>query len=176
MQLPVMFYGASVLRKKSKSITKITNEIKQLILDMVETMDVNKGLGIAAPQVNKSIRLFVVRFYHKDDNGQYALSKNPTVFINSKILEHSDKNIIMEEGCLSLPGLSAEVERPTWVKAEYTDENGNIQVKEFIGYHARVFLHEHDHLNGVLYIDRIEKSKRKELEPHLLNIKKQYAS
>ena len=172
--LSIIYYGNPILRKKSEPISEVTGDIKQLIKDMVEAMDKNNGQGLAAPQIGKSLRLVVVRFYEKKDEGEFELSETPTVFINPEILSYSKETITMEEGCVSIPGLHAQVERPVTVKIRYMNEQGEIIETEFRELDARVFFHENDHLNGVLYIDRVNKKIRKQIEPSLEQIKRKY--
>ena len=172
--LSIRYYGNPILRKKAEPVSEITEDIKQLIKDMVEAMDENKGQGLAAPQIGKTLRIFVVRFVEEREDGEFELSETPTVFINPEILSYSDEFFTLEEGCISLPGLNAPVTRPEEVKVRYMNENGETVEIELHGSRARVFFHENDHLNGVLYIDRINKKIRKQLEPNLEQIKRKY--
>jgi len=171
MLLPIYYYGHPVLRSHCEPIAEITDEIRKLAQDMVETMDTGNGIGLAAPQVGKAIRLFVLRNYIEDPEGKTTIS-DPQVFINPKILEYSEELLTDTEGCLSLPGIRLEIMRPAKIKIEATDLSGNIFVEEVLGYNARVRMHENDHINGVLFIDRVDHATRKKIDPILREIKK----
>ena len=168
------YYGHLVLRQKAKPIVKITEKTKKLIGDMVKIMDESNGQGLAAPQIGHSVRLFVVRFYQQREDGEFELSKEPTVFINPKILSYSEETCTMDEGCLSLPAMGAPVARPVSVEVSYMNENGETVETEFEDLHARVFCHENDHLNGILYVDRVDKKIRKQLDLYLDKIKREH--
>lgn len=138
-------YGDDVLRKKCRKVDEIDNRLLTLIKDMIETMYEAEGVGLAAPQVGILKRLFVV-----------DIGEGPMVFINPEILETSGTQTD-EEGCLSLPGETEEVVRPNYVKARALNEKGEefeIEAEELL---ARAILHEYDHLNGTLFIDRVKK-------------------
>ncbi len=171
MILPLSYYGSAVLRKKAKPVEKVTDELKKLCEDMVETMDQNHGIGIAAPQVGVSLRLFVLRNYVILEDGEMQLT-HPQVYINPKITIHGEDSEVDVEGCLSIPGIREDVERPLKLTVEATDLTGGVFVEEVEGYKARVILHENDHINGVLFIDRIDPKIRKQLDPELRAIKK----
>lgn len=137
-------YPEPVLRKKCEEVEKITEEIKELIGDMKRMMIENKGIGLAATQVGEEKRIIII------------MTKNgPEAFINPKIISKSKKTEIMEEGCLSFPGLFLKIKRPSEVEIEALNEQKQkIQLKtqRFI---ARIFQHEIDHLDGILFIDRL---------------------
>lgn len=173
MILPVFYYGHPILRTKCTPIEEITDEIRKFAADMIETADKKNAVGFAAPQLGKTIRMFVLRRYIFLPDGRWSFS-DPYVYINPQILEVSEETWIDEEGCMSVPGLRVPVERPLRVKIEATDLEGNRFVHELEGLNARVVLHENDHINGVLQIDRAEPKIRKELEPKLRAIKKKY--
>lgn len=141
------------LRVKAKEILKVDDEIKKLANDMIETMYANKGVGLAATQVGVPLRIIVI------DVEQVEGEPNPMVFINPEILEGSEK-VSNEEGCLSVPGFTANVERFNYVKVRYRDLNYEIKEMEGKELLARAFQHEIDHLEGILFIDRISKLKR----------------
>lgn len=155
-------------------VEHITDEIRQLAADMIETMDKNNGLGLSGCQIGHRIRLFVLRNYVEMPDGKWTMSA-PSIFINPKILSVSDEVITDTEGCLSIPRIREAVERPLKVTIEATDINGKIFVEESTGYNARCRLHENDHLNGVLFIDRISSEARKKIDPLLREIKKKYS-
>ena len=176
MLLPIRYYGDPILRKKCKKVTEITEEIRQLVADMIETMDQSDGIGIAAPQVGHDLSLFVLRNYIEDEKGEFRISDEVLVFINPEICYVSKETVIEEEGCLSLPKLKALVSRPEKVVIEATNLNGQRFKEELQGYNARVRLHENDHINGVLFVDRLDSRERKRVAPVLQEIKKKRSS
>lgn len=170
------YYGNPVLRKKAAPIPAITPEIRQLAFDLTETMHSTKnGIGLAAPQINQSHAIFVVQFPSKDNEEEKYVPGEIAHFINPKLLEVSDETWLHSEGCLSIPGLHREVERPLKIKIQFQNLEGELLVKEFEGFEARMILHENDHLNGVLFIDRLDPKLRKSIENELRKIKKQYS-
>lgn len=171
MKRPIAYYGEPVLRKKGEPITEFGAELKELYQDMVETMWANNGMGLAAPQIFCSLSLFITAFPYEKEDGTWGLSA-VRPFVNPKILAHSDQFWVHDESCISLPKLSGAVPRPFWVDIEAQDLDGNVFHERLEGWPARVFLHENDHVNGVLYIDRMNKKERKELEEPLRQIKK----
>jgi len=140
----ILLDGDELLRKKSKPVLVFDNNLKELLKDMEETMIKNDGAGLAAPQVGILKRCFVM------------LDKNhkPVYIINPEIISSSGKNKYLLEGCLSLPEICGEVERPNEVNVVYQDVNGNKQEKTFTAFQAKTFCHENDHLDGILYKDR----------------------
>jgi len=173
MILPLVYYGNPKLRSKCLEVKEITEEIKQLCFDMIETMDANNGVGLAAIQVGKFLRIIVIRPVLEDENSEAYLGE-AEVYINPKLSNPCEKTQKLPEGCLSLPGLHEEVERPFSIHLEAIDLNGNKISKEMKGFKAREIMHENDHLNGVLFIDRLTAKKRKEIEPFLKEIKAKY--
>lgn len=144
-----------ILRKKSREVEKIDERIKQIVEDMFETMYENKGIGLACVQVGMLKRIVVIDM--QDEDGQMVL-------INPKIIKKSDEKQINVEGCLSIPGENGYVERPKTVIVEYTDLNGNVQQKTASDYKAHCFCHELDHLDGVLYTDKVLNLSEEEIE------------
>jgi len=143
MNKEIVKYPNSVLRKKCQEVKVITPEIKELGWDMVEAMQEKEGVGLAAPQVGETKRIIVVQ------------AERPLVFFNPKIIKKTKETEVAEEGCLSFPGLWLKVKRAKGVEIEVLDQNGEkIRIK-VDGFPARVFQHEIDHLDGVLFIDRI---------------------
>ena len=142
--MKIVIYPNPILRKKAKEIKEITPEICELAKRMTQIMIKEDGVGLAAPQVGISKRMIIVQ-------GE----KGPEVFLNPKIIFKSKEKELAEEGCLSLPGLFLEVKRSRRVKVEYTDLEGERYVLSVEGIVARIFQHEIDHLNGILFIDRI---------------------
>lgn len=144
MILNILRYPNPILKKKSEEIKEITPEIKQLGLDMIQTMVENKGLGLAAPQVGKLKRIIVVQ-----------TDKGPRIIINPEILEKTREKEIMEEGCLCLPGLYLDVKRSKGVEIKALDENGNEINIRTQRLPARILQHEIEHLDGILFLDKI---------------------
>jgi len=142
--LKIKKYPDPILRKKCQEVKEVTEEIKNLGWDMVETMTEKKGIGLAAPQVGQLKRIIVVR-----------TEKGPQVFINPKIIKKSRETIIDEEGCLSFPGLWLRIKRAKRVEIEALNENGEKISLKAEGLPARVLQHEIDHLDGILFIDRL---------------------
>jgi peptide deformylase len=171
MKLPIMYYGNPVLRKKGKKIAEITDDVRQLVSDMIETCDGNNGIGLAAHQVGRPLALFVLRQYIHNEDGSWDVSE-PLVYINPKILEYSEETWVEEEGCLSIPQVRLPIKRPFRIKVEATDLEGKLFIQELEAQNARVVMHENDHINGVLYIDRVEEKFKKPLENVLREIKK----
>ncbi len=168
------YYGDPVLRKKSEPIEEITDEVKELARFMIDYIDNNQGIGLAAVQVGVPIRLFILRDYIPSEEGQWGVS-DPKVFINPKIVWKSEEVEADTEGCMSLPKLTVgPIERPIQVKVEALDLDGNTFIDEREGINARVSFHENDHLNGVLHIDRLPPDVRKRIESDLRAIKKKY--
>ena len=173
--LPIIYYGNPLLRKRCEPVEKITDEIRQLVEDMIVTFDLNNGIGISACQVGIPIRLFVLRNYIEQPDGELTVSE-PVVYINPKITILTDETSFEQEGCLSLPDLRAQVERPLKIHIEAMNLVGEFFEEEIEGYNARVRMHENDHLNGVLFIDRLDAHTRSRLEPFLKEIKKRFKS
>lgn len=174
MKRPLRYYGDKILRVRCEPITEITEEIKQLAIDMIETMDFGgRGIGLAAPQVGCPIRMFVLRNYIEEADGTLSLS-DPIVYINPKISNPSVKKVSDTEACLSIPGIRGEVERPLKIRIEALDLQGTPFAEEVEGLNARVRMHENDHLNGVLFIDRVNLRTRKKIDPFLKEIQKKY--
>ena len=152
MVLPIYIYGQPVLRKVAQDITADYPQLKELIADMFETLTASNGIGLAAPQIGKDIRVVVI---DRDDYPEYKGLRK--AFINAHILEFDEDSPkeTMEEGCLSLPGLSEKVTRPTRIHVKYQDEDF-VEHDEWVdGFLARVMQHEFDHLEGKMFIDRI---------------------
>jgi len=180
MILPIVPYGKSVLRQKCKEIDQQYPNIEMLIENMWATLYPADGSGLAAPQVNHAIKLFIVdsriMFEKMDPEDSAELFDGDEgikeTFINAKITEYSDDFWIEEEGCLSIPSLSEEVKRSWTITIEYFDRSFQKQVKTFSGITARVIQHEYDHTNGKLYIDYVNPIKRKLLTGKLNKITK----
>ena len=173
MKLPLAYYGDPILRKKGMRVDEINDELRQLINDMEETMLSHDGLGLAAPQVSRSLALFITNIAKQVGPDEWVPGQT-RVFINPKILEYSDEEWFRGEGCLSIPGVYGPVQRPMRIKVEATDINGERFTQEFSGLEARAIMHENDHINGVLFIDRIRGKEREKMEPELRAVKKKF--
>jgi peptide deformylase len=169
MKYPVTVYGDTTLRKKAKEIETDYEGLNEVIANMWETMYSSDGVGLAAPQVGKSIRLFIVDATSGADE-EPELADFKKVFINPVIIELSGEEWIMNEGCLSLPEIREDVARPDVVKLKYYDENFNEHIEIFKGYAGRIIQHEYDHLEGVLLIDHLSPLRRRLLKGKLTNI------
>lgn len=154
MIYPIYVYGSGVLRKECQEVTPDYPELAKLIEDMFATMYASDGVGLAAPQIGKDIRLFVV-------DGTGFADVDPTakdfkkVFINPEIVEESDVEVLMNEGCLSVPGIHEDVYRPESITINYLDENFEEHEEELTGWPARIAQHEYDHLDGIVFTDRV---------------------
>ncbi|MGC1877887.1 MAG: peptide deformylase [Rhabdochlamydiaceae bacterium] len=175
MLLKIYYYGHPILRKRCEPVKEITDEIRKLARDMIETMDKYDGIGLAAPQVGHPIRMFVLRNYLFTEEGHWTLSE-PKVYINPKLTNPSEDLVSDTEGCLSLPGLRLHVDRPDKIVIEALDLEGKTFIESLEGYNARIRMHENDHINGVLFIDRVDLNTRKKIEPQLKEMKKKYSS
>ena len=168
MVMPVYVYGMSVLRRVADEIPENHPELDQLIEDMFETMHASDGVGLAAPQVGKSLRVFVVDAAPiSEDREDPGLKEFRKAFINPIMIEQTGQEAAMEEGCLSIPNIREEVNRPGKIRIEYYDENWNLREEEFEGIRARIIQHEYDHLEGRLFVDRISPIRRKLLTARL---------
>ncbi|MFQ3214944.1 MAG: peptide deformylase [Marivirga sp.] len=165
----IVAYGHPVLKTKAKDIDPNKVDLKSLIEDMFETMYNANGVGLAAPQIGKSLRLFVIDTDPIDDGDEPKLKK---AFINAEILEEEGDEWAMEEGCLSIPNIREDVFRQEHIKIKYLDEELNEHIEEFDGFVARVIQHEYDHIEGVLFTDHVSVLKKRLLKGKLTNITK----
>lgn len=179
MILPIVAYGNPILRKVAEDITPDYPELKKLLDDMWETMYSSYGVGLAAPQINRNIRLFIIDskqiFDNQDDEDRGKYSDEPGLketFINAKIIELSGPEWVYNEGCLSIPKIREDVSRHETVVLEYLDANFKPQLKTFTGITARVILHEYDHIEGKLFIDYLKPLRKKMLGSKLTDITK----
>ena len=159
MIYPIVIYGSQVLRNKSENITPDYPDFKKLVEDMFLTLEEAEGVGLAAPQIGKNIRLFIVDFtpWGEDDP---SLADYRKVFVNAEIYERSEETSLFEEGCLSLPGLHENVRRPVSIRMRYLDENFVEHDEEFTGRPARVIQHEYDHIEGLVFTDNLSPLRR----------------
>ncbi len=174
MILPIHVYGSPVLREPTREIESDSSELQQLIDDMFETLYGASGIGLAAPQIGRSERLFVVDLRPmardlEDDLGEVPdYAREPLVFINPVLTELDDAPVVdYEEGCLSIPDLREDVDRPDAVRVSYLDREFEPQELLAKGVFARVLQHEYDHLEGVLFIDRLSALRRRLLQRRL---------
>jgi len=179
MILPIVAYGSPILRKVCADITADYPGLEKLIADMWETMYNSNGVGLAAPQVNKDIRLFVMDSeqifanQEEDEKGEYPDEPGyKGVFINAHIVELNGKEWSYNEGCLSIPKIREDIMRNESVTLQYVDENFVSHTTTFIGLTARIILHEYDHIDGKLFIDHIKPLKRTLLKRKLDDISK----
>lgn len=167
MVYPVVVYGDPVLRKRAADIPK-GEDVKKLIADMFETMVAADGMGLAAPQIGKSIRLFVVDATMLDDEPDLKTFKK--VFINAQILEADGPEEDMEEGCLSIPNLRETIRRNDHIRISWYDENWEHHEEDFSGMKARIIQHEYDHIEGKLFLDHLTPLRRRLLQGKLNDI------
>ena len=179
MILPIVAYGAEILRSKGKEITPDYPNLAKLIDDMWETMYASSGVGLAAPQINKEIRLFVIDsaqvFENQDEDEKGKYPDEPgtkQVFINARVKALDGEEWAYNEGCLSIPKIREDVLRNETVTIAYVDENFVPYEKTFNGITARIILHEYDHIEGKLFIDYLKPLKRKLLRGKLDDISK----
>lgn len=171
MILPIFVYGSPVLRKVSEDVPRDFPNLKPFIEDMWETMYKSDGVGLAAPQVGRNIRIFVIdgTAMEDDDPTMHDFKK---AFINAKIISREGESWVFNEGCLSLPNIREDITRPPKITMEFYDENFNFYREEFDGLKARIIQHEYDHLEGILLVDHISAIKRKLLSGKLNAISK----
>lgn len=169
MTYPIYVYGHPVLRKVAQEIERDYPDLDRFIEDMFETMYNSDGLGLAAPQIGKSVRLFVI-------DGEPLAKDHPEMrefkkaFINPQVVERKGAKVAVNEGCLSLPGLHEEVDRESEIRIQYYDPQWNYHDDVYTGYKARIVLHEYDHLDGVLFPDRLSPLRRRLLKGKLNDI------
>jgi len=169
MFLPIVVYGHPILRKISTDIPMDYPGLNKLIQDMFQTMDESDGVGLAAPQIGRNIRLFVVdaNAFEEMDPDCKGFRK---AFINAHILERGGEEISRNEGCLSIPGIHEDVKRLNSIRMVYTDENGQPHEEVFTGIKAWIIQHEYDHLEGILFTDHLSSLKKRLLKGKLSNI------
>lgn len=171
MIYPIVIFGSETLRKPSEKLTPDYPELPKLIEDMFLTMSAAEGVGLAAPQIGKNIRLFVVDCTPWADEDE-ACDGFRRAFLNPEIYEVSEQTDLFNEGCLSLPGLHEDVRRPIAIRMRYQDENFVEHDEAFDGYRARVIQHEYDHLEGKVFTDRLSPLRRQLLKSKLLAMAK----
>lgn len=171
MILPIVAYGYPILNKKCEEISSDHQDLDQLINNMWETMYASQGVGLAAPQINESIRLFLIDTtpFMDEDKKDQSIKK---IFINPVMLEEIGENWIFNEGCLSIPDVREDISRNSEIKIKYQDQNFNWHTDSFDGITARVIQHEYDHIEGILFTDRISPLRKRMIKGKLQKIYK----
>lgn len=169
MIYPVTVFGDPILRKKAEPITEDFEDLKGFIQNMFETMYTSDGVGLAAPQVGQSIRIFVLDTITDEEDEPVGIKK---AFINPEIIEIYGDKWVMNEGCLSVPEIREDVLRPEFVRIKYHDENFVEHEETFSGFTARVIQHEYDHLEGIMFVDYLNPLKKRILKSKLTAISK----
>ena len=178
MVLPIVAFGDPVLKTKAIEIDKDYPRLNELIANMYETMYGASGVGLAAPQIGKAIRLFLVDASPFADDESFSeeekkqLSEFKKTFINPIIIEETGDEWAFNEGCLSIPDVREDVFRKPNIKIQYQDENFNTYIEEYNGLIARVIQHEYDHVEGILFTDKLSSFKKRLLKGKLTNISK----
>jgi len=169
MIYPVTVYGDPILRKKTEPITKEFKDLKVFIQNMFDTMYASDGVGLAAPQVGQAVRIFILDSTSTDDEEPEGIKK---AFINPQILEKFGDEWVMNEGCLSLPEIREDVQRPESIRIKYLDEDFNEHEDTYSGFNSRVIQHEYDHLDGILFVDYLNPLRKRILKTKLTAISK----
>jgi peptide deformylase len=171
MTYPIVVYGHPILRKVAADIDRDYPGLDQLMADLFETMYHSEGLGLAAPQIGRSIRIFVIDGKPAAED-EPALAEFKKAFINPHIIERSGEFVPMTEGCLSIPNLREEVNRESHIRITYYDEHWNWHDEIYEGYAARIIQHEYDHLDGIMFTDLVSPLKKRLLKSKLTAISK----
>ena len=176
MILPIVAFGDPVLRKRAENVDKDYPKLQEFIDNMFETMYNASGVGIAAPQVNKSVRIFVVDatgFADDDDEeDEEGLKDFKQVFINAQIIEEDGKEWVFNEGCLSIPDVREDVSRKERIRIKYVDRDFVEHDEVYEGLKARVIQHEYDHIEGILFTDHLSPLRKRMIKGRLTNISK----
>jgi peptide deformylase len=170
--LPIVEVPDPRLRQISLPVEKVDAEVRALVADMFETMYAAPGIGLAAIQVGVARRILVIDLQEPEEEGGEPV-RDPRVFINPEILEHSDRDVPYTEGCLSVPDQYAEVDRPDRIRARWLDLDGKVREEEIEGLLATCLQHEMDHLDGVLFIDHLSRLKREMILKKLTKLRKE---
>ncbi len=172
MILPIYAFGQPVLKKVAKEVDYEDEDIKELISNMWDTMYNAEGIGLAAPQIGKSYRIFLVDTLQLDKESDETASGIKEVFINAQMLEEFNEEKEYEEGCLSIPDIRGNVTRHSTVKIKFIDAKGKEREETFSGINARVIQHEYDHIEGKLFTDQLKPLKKRRIARKLEKIKK----
>ncbi|MDE2995363.1 MAG: peptide deformylase [Bacteroidota bacterium] len=174
MVFPIYLLGTDILRQVTELVQEDSPELQTFIDDMIETMHAAKGIGLAAPQVGRMERVFIVDVSPMEEDFTEAgveLPEQPMVFLNAEILAESEEETEFEEGCLSIPDIHEVVERPEALRIRYLDRSFTEREEEYDGMLARVIQHEYDHVDGVLFLDHLTSFKRRLLKRKLQDIR-----
>lgn len=169
MIFPIVLYGDPVLKTKAKEVVKGDESVAEFVENLFETMEAAQGVGLAAPQVGHSLRVFVVDSTPMEDNEEDGLRQ---AFINPIMLSEEGDPWAFEEGCLSIPGIREDVNRKPAIRIKYFDENWEEHEKDFDGFQARIIQHEYDHIEGILFTDYISSFKKRLIKGKLAKISK----
>tara|TARA_E500000331_G_scaffold236931_1_gene227277 strand:+ start:7183 stop:7743 length:561 start_codon:yes stop_codon:yes gene_type:complete len=172
MILPIVAFGNPVLREKCKEISEDYANLSQLIDDMFETMYKASGVGLAAPQINKAIRLFIIDTTAFAEDHESDITPLKEVFINPRIIKEKGKEWLFNEGCLSIPEIREDIARKSEIEIEYFDVNFKKYNKKFDGITARVIQHEYDHIQGILFTDKLSPLRKRVLKGKLNEVTK----
>ncbi|MGI9531704.1 peptide deformylase [Lutimonas sp.] len=178
MILPIVAYGDPVLRKVAKDISKDYPKLDELLSNMKDTMKNAQGVGLAAPQIGRDIRIFLIdaspfaESDELDEEEKSFLRDFNKTYINAKIIEEEGEEWIFNEGCLSIPNINEDVSRNETIHIEYMDENFDKKTDTLSGLAARIFQHEYDHIEGILFTDKLSSLKKRLLKKKLENISK----
>lgn len=173
-KLEIRYYGHPDLRAKAKPIEEVTPEIAQICQEMLHKMlSLDNCIGFAGPQLGIILRIFVIREEKFLPDNKYYFGE-PEVIINPVLTNPSKETVSMLEGCMSLPGLHVPVTRPKKIHVRYQNIKGEFIEEDLDDFRARMFMHENDHLNGVLHVDRMDPKERKQIEPTLRAMKQKY--
>lgn len=175
MKYQLVYFGNPILRQKAKDVEAFDEELTELLLEMERILKEHDGIGLAAPQVGVSKRVFLTKIPVEGVDGTWDEGPIRT-FINPKLTHPSQKTLEREEGCLSIPGIYLPIVRPLSITVTALDHKGTPFEVTYEGLEARCCMHENDHLNGVLTVDRTTKPKRKQVEPLLKDLRKKYNS
>jgi peptide deformylase len=173
MVLGLIYYGDPVLRKRADPVKEVTEEVQALTKEMCIAMDQWNGVGLAAPQVGKSLRIFVARFASPNQSYEKWIEHPVTVCINPKLSNPGLEFLVEEEGCLSFAKITGKVTRPDAITLEALDIEGKPFKMDLKRYISRIAMHENDHLNGVLFIDRMDSKEKLLMKKNLVRLKKQ---
>ena len=171
MKLPIYIYGHPILREMGVDITPEYEGLSELISNMWETMYFSDGIGLAAPQIGRAIRLFVIDADPMKEDFPECKGLKQT-FINARIVSRSEESQAENEGCLSIPGIHEKVTRPSTITIEYLDENFQPHTETYSGFAARVIQHEYDHIEGILFTDQIAAIRKQLIKGKLTNLQK----
>ena len=179
MVLPIVAYGDAVLKKKAQEISADYPDLDMVLQNMFDTMHNAKGVGLAAPQVGLSIRIFIVDASpyaedQEDEKKQKELANFRKIFINPVILNENGQPWKFNEGCLSIPTIREDVERMPNIRIKYLDENFKSHDEKYDGVRARIIQHEYDHVEGILFVDKINPLRKRLLKRKLTDVSKGY--